>query len=90
MARYRPRDAHNEPSDLRLPSASPIQEQGTTRAAGCSPRPLPEWAAEAFSDLDEDVRQCIKRIEASPFIPRKNVRGFVYDVATGALREVKS
>jgi carbonic anhydrase len=48
----------------------------------------PEWAAEAFGDLDEDVRQSIARIEASPFIPHKNVRGFVYDVHTGALREV--
>src|ERR671922_1296683 len=46
----------------------------------------PEWAAEAFSDLDDDVRQCIRRIKASPFIPRKNVRGFVYDVASGTLR----
>jgi carbonic anhydrase len=50
----------------------------------------PEWAAEACSDLDEDVRQCIGRIKASPFIPRKNVRGFVYDVATGKLREVQA
>ena len=49
----------------------------------------PEWAAEAFSDLDEDVRQSIARIKASPFIPRKdNVRGFVYDVRDGSLREV--
>jgi carbonic anhydrase len=48
----------------------------------------PSWAAETFPDLDEDVRQSIARIKASPFIPRKNVRGFVYDVATGALREV--
>ena len=49
----------------------------------------PEWAAEAFPDLDEDVRQSIARIQASPFIPRKDsVRGFVYDVHTGALREV--
>jgi carbonic anhydrase len=48
----------------------------------------PEWAAEAFPDLDEDVRQSIARIKSSPFIPRKNVRGFVYDVHTGALREV--
>jgi carbonic anhydrase len=38
---------------------------------------------------DEDVRQSIARIEASPFIPHKNVRGFVYDVHTGALREVR-
>jgi len=49
----------------------------------------PEWAAEAFSDLDEDVRQSIARIQASPFIPSKDsVRGFVYEVETGKLREV--
>ena len=49
----------------------------------------PEWAAEAFSDLDEDVRQSIARIKASPFIPHKDsVRGFVYEVETGRLREV--
>jgi len=49
----------------------------------------PEWAAEAFSDLDEDVRQSIARIKASPFIPKTDaVRGFVYDVHTGELREV--
>jgi carbonic anhydrase len=49
----------------------------------------PAWAAESFADLDEDVRQSIARIQASPFIPRKDsVRGFVYDVTTGKLREV--
>jgi carbonic anhydrase len=49
----------------------------------------PEWAAEAFDDLDGDVRQSIARIQASPFVPVKDsVRGFVFDVATGALREV--
>jgi carbonic anhydrase len=49
----------------------------------------PEWAAEAFPDLDADVRQSIARIKASPFIPRKDaVRGFVYEVETGRLREV--
>jgi carbonic anhydrase len=49
----------------------------------------PEWAAEAFPDLDEDVRQSIARIQASPFIPNKDsVRGFVYDVHDGTLREV--
>ncbi len=49
----------------------------------------PEWAAESFSDLDEDVRQSIKRIKASPFIPHTDqVRGFVFDVATGKLDEV--
>jgi carbonic anhydrase len=49
----------------------------------------PEWAAEAFPDLDEDVRQSIARIKTSPFIPRKHsIRGFIYDVETGNLREV--
>ena len=44
----------------------------------------PPWAAEAFTDLDEDVAQSIARIKASPFIPQQGgVRGFVYDVETG-------
>ena len=50
----------------------------------------PGWAAEAFADVDEDVRQSINRIKASPFIPHKDsVRGFVFDVGTGKLREVR-
>jgi carbonic anhydrase len=49
----------------------------------------PSWSAEAFTDLDEDVRQSVKRITADPFIPlTDSVRGFVYDVVTGKLREV--
>lgn len=49
----------------------------------------PPWAAEAFSDLDADVRQSIARITTSPFIPhRDQVRGFVYEVESGRLREV--
>jgi carbonic anhydrase len=49
----------------------------------------PEWSAEAFSDLEQDVRDSIARLKASPFIPRKDsIRGFVYDVETGELREV--
>ena len=49
----------------------------------------PEWAAEAFPDLEADVRQSIARIKASPFIPNKDaVRGFVYEVESGRLREV--
>ena len=49
----------------------------------------PPWAAEAFADLDADVRQSIARIRNSPFIPVKDsVRGFVFDVATGRLTEV--
>ena len=50
----------------------------------------PAWSAEAFGDLDTDVRQSIARIKASPYIPHRDaVRGFVYEVETGALREVK-
>jgi carbonic anhydrase len=49
----------------------------------------PQWAVEAFSDLDQDVRQSLGRIKASPFIPHKeHIRGFVYEVETGKLREV--
>ena len=49
----------------------------------------PHWSAETFADLEEDVRQSIARIKASPFIPNKDsVRGFVYDVETGSLSEV--
>jgi len=49
----------------------------------------PEWAAEAFDDLDTDVRQSAARIKASKFIPHTDqVRGFVFDVATGKLNEV--
>jgi carbonic anhydrase len=49
----------------------------------------PHFSMESFSDLDEDVRQSIARIKASPFVPNKDsVRGFVYEVETGRLREV--
>lgn len=49
----------------------------------------PAWAAEAFDDLEGDVRQSVARIKASPFIPNKeHVRGFIYDVETGHLTEV--
>ncbi len=48
----------------------------------------PTFSFESFGDLDTDVRQSIARVKASPFIPHKNVRGYVYDVATGKLREV--
>jgi carbonic anhydrase len=49
----------------------------------------PQWAAESFTDLDTDVRQSVNRIKASPFIPHTDqVRGFVFDVATGKLNEV--
>lgn len=49
----------------------------------------PSFAMESFGDLEADVRQSIARIMASPFIPHKDsVRGFVYEMETGRLREV--
>ncbi|MFI7243773.1 beta-class carbonic anhydrase [Streptomyces qinglanensis] len=49
----------------------------------------PSWAVESFKDLDQDVRQSIERVRTSPFLQhRDDVRGFVFDVTTGLLREV--
>ena len=49
----------------------------------------PGWSANAFSDLEQNVRDSVALLKASPFIPRKDsIRGFVYDVKTGELREV--
>ncbi|HTW98217.1 MAG TPA: carbonic anhydrase [Acidimicrobiales bacterium] len=48
----------------------------------------PSFALEAFPDAEDDVRQTAARIKASPFVPRKSIRGFVYEVRTGKLREV--
>ena len=49
----------------------------------------PAWSAEAFPDVDEDVRQSIARIKKSPFVTKtESLRGFVFDVATGKLAEV--
>jgi carbonic anhydrase len=50
----------------------------------------PPFAMDAFSDPEDDVRQSIARIKASPFVVHKDgMRGFVYEVETGHLREVK-
>lgn len=49
----------------------------------------PGWAAESFGDVDDDVRQSLRRIENSPFVAmHESLRGFVFDVATGKLNEV--
>ncbi len=49
----------------------------------------PPFALEAFSDPEDDIRQSVRRIQSSPFVPRKDkIRGFVYDVETGRLNEV--
>ncbi len=50
----------------------------------------PSWAPESFPDVAEDVRQSLRRIEASPFVTKHvSARGFVFDVATGKLQEIK-
>jgi carbonic anhydrase len=49
----------------------------------------PDFALRSFPDLDEDLRQSTAALRANPFLPHtKAVRGFVYDIETGALREV--
>lgn len=49
----------------------------------------PSWAAEAFPDAEDDVRQSLRRVENSPFVSQQHsLRGFVFDVATGKLNEV--
>jgi carbonic anhydrase len=49
----------------------------------------PDWSAEAFPDVEADVRQSVRRIQADPFIPHKDfICGFVYDVEMGRLSEV--
>ncbi|MCX4978456.1 MULTISPECIES: carbonic anhydrase [unclassified Streptomyces] len=49
----------------------------------------PAWAVEAFTDVDQDVRQSMQRVRTSPFLPHTDdVRGFVFDVSTGLLREI--
>jgi carbonic anhydrase len=49
----------------------------------------PMWSPESFTDLDAEVRNSLNRIRNTAFIPHKNARGFVYDVDTGRLREVR-
>ncbi|MEV6650859.1 carbonic anhydrase [Streptomyces sp. NPDC051219] len=49
----------------------------------------PAWAVEAFRDVDQDIRQSMQRVRTSPFLPHTDdVRGFVFDVSTGLLREI--
>ena len=49
----------------------------------------PGFAIESFTDLDANVRQSLARLRSSPFLAHKDrIRGFVYDVDTGALREI--
>ncbi len=72
-------------TDCGLEGAGEEQVRARLRAAAGTE---PGWRIEAFSDVDESVRESIRRIHASPFIAHKRVRGFVYDVETGLLREI--
>jgi carbonic anhydrase len=50
----------------------------------------PTWAVEAFTDVEASVRRSVERVRRSPFVPHTDhVRGFVYDVGTGGVHEVK-
>ncbi len=47
------------------------------------------FALGAFSDMEEDVRRSVTLIRTCRFLPHRDVvRGFVYEVATGRMREV--
>ncbi|MDX6532492.1 MAG: carbonic anhydrase [Gaiellales bacterium] len=49
----------------------------------------PNWEARSFTSIEDDVRDNLQRIKDSPFVPRTDaVRGFIYEVETGKLREV--
>jgi carbonic anhydrase len=64
-------------------------EDGFKRAVEAETGIRPPWAVESFGDAEQDVRQSIGRLRASPFIPHKDaIRGFVFDVDTGKLNEV--
>jgi len=66
-----------------------ISEEGFRELLRVETGTTPPWPTEAFDDLDADVRRSIARIQASPFVPVKSsIRGFVYDVHEGSLREV--
>jgi carbonic anhydrase len=66
-----------------------ITDEGFREKLGASAGMLPPWPVHAFADLDQDVRDGIRRLAESPFLAATtSIRGFVYDVASGALREV--
>jgi carbonic anhydrase len=66
-----------------------ITDDGFKRKLAQEAGEEPPWPVHALADLEEDVRASVRRIEQSPFVPNKGgVRGFVYDVETGRLREV--
>jgi len=68
-----------------------ITEDGFKSELAAATGMRPDWAVEAFEDIDENVRQSMVRIRHNPFLVHTDdVRGFVYEVETGRLREVES
>ena len=66
-----------------------LTEDGFKRELEDATGQRPSWPLHAFDDLEQSVRESMRRIRESPFVPRTDsVRGFVYDVETGSLREV--
>lgn len=48
----------------------------------------PEWRAQAFTDLEQNVRETVEKLRQSPFLPHPNARGYVYELESGRLREI--
>lgn len=70
---------------------STITDDGFRDAIEADTGVRPPWAVEAFRDVKASVRQSVERVRRSPFVPHRDaVRGFVYDVSTGAVEEVPS
>jgi carbonic anhydrase len=73
---------------LRVPSLRRLTVHSRTEPEAEAGR-RPAWAVESFRDVDQDVRQSMARVRTSPFVPRTDdVRGFVFGVRTGLLREI--
>ena len=49
----------------------------------------PTWSARAFPSVDDDVRESLQLIRDCPYLVSHDVRGTVYDVDSGRLREVR-
>ena len=48
----------------------------------------PTWRPLTFEDIEQSVRNSVERVRRSAFVPHRNVRGFIYEVETGRLREI--
>ena len=81
--------AHNEAYAADFDGPLPLPPAKGLAVVACMDARLDVYASEAFPDLDQDVRDSVARITGSPYVPHTDqVRGFVFDVATGRLREV--